>query len=158
MFTRRLIVGDWSGDGHNHRDFVLFEASHDRKQIIEAYKQSAIKADISVCKFKGGPADVLCADYGDNLISSEALKKLTALEITKQDLVDTSHFEDNYLDEGDGALITWGEGLAHLFLMMVSKSLPDFTYKLLKDDTHDCINGFWQRDFNGSIGYGVFSD
>ena len=156
MHIQRLVIGDWSGDGHSQSDFYRFEANHDRKQIIEAYKQSAIKAGVSVCRFQGGPDDVLCEDYDDSQISRRSVEKLAAIGITEQDLLDTTHFERDDDDEHDVALSTWGEGLVYLFLMMVSKSLPEFSYKLLNDDHHDCINAFWQQDFNASIGYGLY--
>jgi hypothetical protein len=159
-YTHRLVIGDWSGDGHRQSDFYPFEASHGRKQIVAAYKQSANKAGISVCKFDGGPNDVLCSKYEDSEIPVSALTKLDILGITRQDLLNTQHFECEDGDEDGEAcghsLHTWGDGLVNLFLMMVSKSLPDFTYKVLADDKHDCINGFWQQDFNGSIGYGLY--
>jgi hypothetical protein len=159
-YIHRLVVGDWSEDGHRQSDFYRFEANHDRKQIIAAYKQSANKAGVSVCQFDGGPDDVLCCDYEDSKVPNSALVKLAIIGITRQDLLDTEHFECEEGDEDAGtcghSLHTWGDGLVNLFLMMVSKSLPEFTYKVLTDDKHDCINAFWQQDFNGSIGYGLY--
>jgi hypothetical protein len=156
-YTHRLVIGDWSDDGHSKKQFVRFEASHDRKQIVEAYKKAANKADVSVCSFQGGPIDVVCEDYEDSRIRAGAIEKLEAFGISKQDLLDTQFFEEEDPEDEPNELSTWGgEGLSWLFLTMVSKVLPDFEFKLLEDDKHDCINGFWQQDFNGSIGYGVF--
>jgi len=38
---------------------------------------------------------------------------------------------------------------------MVRASRPDFVYEIVEDDT-PCVNGFWSKDFNHHIGYGVF--
>jgi hypothetical protein len=150
-FRYRLAIGDWSDDGHGKCDHFRYETSHDREQIIAAYKETANAAGVSVCDFRGFRGIVVCADYEDDLIPEDALAGLAEIGITRDDLLDTDAIVG---DDEEGDLSACPEGLAELFMMMVTKSLPDFTYSECKKD--DCINGYWQDDFNCSIGYGAY--
>lgn len=151
-FTHRLVIGDWSNDGHEKSDFVAFNATHSREDIIKAYNEAVKKVGVTVCGDYTESPMCLCQDYEDSSIPDAALEKLEEFGISKEEMLET-----NYFDEFRGNVSASApESLAWLFLEMVQKLLPEFDYEFISFDDLGCINGFWQKDFNKSIGYGLY--
>ena len=106
--TYKIVVGDWSEDGHNQWQFFYFKCNATQEQIKKAYLD-AVKA-----------SGLALSRYG--------------------------------LEED----VVYAEHVARLFLDMVKSQLEGFEYEIV-DDKIPCINGFWSKDFNISIGYGALS-
>jgi len=153
----RIVVGDWSRDGHNESEFIRFKSTHDRKDIIKGYKKAHSDADGGICS--DSPDDML-SSYGDSTLSSESLEKLAKIGLTTEVLVESGNFEG---DEGDALYLCEGpQSVAYLFLEMTRYGLAklgeEFEYEIIDDKIIDCINGFWQSDFNHGMGYGVLGN
>lgn len=154
-YDHRIVIGDWSDDGHREKVFFKFECNRTRKEIIQAYKQAAIKADICVCGISGGPKVILDKN---NILRQDDLDRLARIGITQHNL-EAIGLEFDDLDDVDAICEVpeaCGEVVAQLFLIMAKTQDHDLRYKFEKEDTFNCINGFWQKDFNHQIGYGIF--
>jgi hypothetical protein len=155
-YSWRVVVGDWSKDGHNESEFIRFKATHSREDIIKGYLKAHEIAGVGPC----GPdrGSKILADYQDSSISESDLEKLAKIGLTREVLLESEHFDG---DE-DGPLTAWGESVAWLFLEMTRYGLAqfdeEFDYEIIPDKVTDCINGFWQSDFNHSMGYGVLGN
>ena len=140
MFTHRIVIGDWSDDGHGKWDYFTFECSHDKPQIKAAYKKAIKKSKVSLHDSEKG-AKAICTEYEQNKIPDDALARLKDLGVDLE-----------VLEIEDGQC--YAEGIAKLFFEMVKTQITGFTYKLIKEI--ETINGFWSKDFNYSFGYGCY--
>lgn len=152
-YNYRIVVGDWSDDGHRSKDFIRFWSSHKREDIIKAYKEGVEICGVGL--HYRAPISVFC---DNDFISRKIITKLESHSISFKNLTEGG-FEENWRDDKDG-LIGSPQSVVWLFFEIVRLCLPSFEYKFFHftKDTFDCINGFWQDDFNHSMGYGVMSD
>ena len=143
-YKMKLILGDWSGDGHNISEKVLLEVNHPVETIQNAYKSSVKKTGIAFHdksgEFKG---KTIATNYEQGLddIPEEVLKVL------KEYNIETPQSED-----GDQT-----EEYTKLWFDFVKLSLPDVQYKIIEDKIPN-INGFYDKNLNASFGYGLFSN
>lgn len=156
----QLHLGDWSHDGHNQFETYVFESSHPVKKLQQAYKDSCHTVGIQFnhnANYTGlnahngynSPFHVW-TDYQDSQISEEALEKLSNAGL------DVSKFSDEYGDFDN-------EDCVKLILEFVKLSLPklevkEASYKRseLKGGEIPHFNGFWNRELNVQMGYGLF--
>ncbi len=135
MNKMSLVLGDWSGDGHEKTEKVFIETNKFLGEVVQAYKDS--------CELTHVSFNDIANDYGDNHLDDEIAKIFTEL---KCPLLEEIENEDNYLHPNL---------FARLWFWFISLSLPDFQFKIIKDDT-PTINGYWSEDFNESFGYGLY--
>ena len=143
MQRYKIIVGDWSGDGHEKTTDYYVEVSHEKETIVKAYNKTRKASKVSVTSLSmeeeaNGYVSV-CAEYEQNELSAETLDKLIAVGVNRDDLM----LEDGYDDDFD----VWEEGIIHLFFAMAKASLPELSYNIIQDETEVLIEG---------IGYGCF--
>jgi hypothetical protein len=94
-----LIVGDWSGDGHDKKESCVIKSTHDGKDI-EKFYQAGVK------KLKCDPAQEV-AEYEASTLCADTVKKLVAAgfecrsgdEVNKDGTLDlwTTAYEDVYM-------------------------------------------------------------
>src|ERR1035441_1984697 len=119
----KIIVGDWSGDGHEKTKDYFLEVSHSKEKIVAAYEATRKVSKVSLISLvrseeKNGYVSV-CSDYEQNEISVETLDKLIAAGVNRDDLM---------LDDGiDNDFEIWDEGIVHLFMAMAKASLPELS-------------------------------
>ncbi len=143
----KLVIGDWSRDGHNQYDELVYESSHSVKEIREAYKQSCRKLGLIFdCNIDHTGIEgmnwkhpeyndrQICVDYEQNRISSLALSLLESHGIPTH----------QFYKEGYASVTSFSELMINIFKL----SLPDlvmeeaaFKRSELKDITP--INGWW---------------
>lgn len=78
METIRLVVGDWSGDGHEKTQTIYIESNLSTDQLTKAYKNG--------CKVIGFKLiDYIADDYLDDAIGEDEINKLqtTGFDISK---------------------------------------------------------------------------
>lgn len=143
-YMHRIVIGDWSGDGHSQKEFFSFNTTHDAEAIKKAYVEAVQKSGVAL-EEDTGAEDVILCDYEDNSIKEESLLKLKKLG------VDLSFFGPRLVD-GEIEYCT-PEETAILFFEMVKTQIPGFNFALIKES---CLNGFWSKDFNHGFGYGCF--
>ena len=151
----KLVLGDWSEDGHGISEYFLFECNYDVHKIRQAYKDSCRKLgvtfnyneDYTGLGLEYGSERQVWTEYREDGITR------TAFEILNQ----AGCFDEiDYYEDGDEYYIEEDEDCAKLIMNFISLSMPeDFTYKLIKQD-YECINGFWNDELNHQFGYGLF--
>lgn len=137
----RLVIGDWSGDGHSQCDYFSFECNAEEADIKTAYLQAVDKSSISLHDAPG-MARSICGEYQNNSLDEDAVEQLKEIGVD---------FTEIHLEEGG----IGPEDIAKLFFAMVKSQIPGFEFKLIKEQK--TINGFWSKDFNHSIGYGCYN-
>lgn len=144
MMKVKLVIGDWSDDGHGKCDFVHFEVNKTQEEIIGAYKKFVKKYKIGFDRSKD--VTIILADYEDNVLSVDIVKTMQEAGVRFDKL-------DHEIEDGE----YWAcpTDAAILFMEMARTQLDGFEYKIIDDDI-PCLNGFWSKNFNVSIGYGCY--
>lgn len=154
----KLVLGDWSGDGHDiARDFLVVCNCDSVKDIQNAYKTSCRKLGV---QFNGddnnyigeelshGDPRIIWSIYGEDDMSAVAYSILD-----KAGCFYGIHVEET--DEGRFYIENLEE-CACLIMNFISLSMPDgFTYKVVRDN-YPHINGYWNKNLNVDFGYGLF--
>lgn len=157
-----IPIGDWSEDGHNRSKNILVRANKSIEEMREAYKKSCKLvgvqfndpdagdgnyADLQQTGHMFDPSLVICCDSDQSTLSEEQYNKLKAFDCPFDALFDG--FDPNDLDDSN----LGPEGFAKLILWFISLSLPEFTYEVINLPV---LNGYWEKGFNHSFGYGLF--
>lgn len=157
MNKYKIVLGDWSHDGHNQSENFLFKTNYTQEQIQEAYRESCRKTGLQFHhkQWKEDYSDgtPLFTEYEEYWVSKEVHDGLVGLGIPEEiDLVTYDDEEDeeaNYQCDGSDHLVL-------IILWFISLSLPeDFKYEIIKDDVPS-INGWWGK-LNHQFGYGLFN-
>lgn len=154
----KLVLGDWSKDGHGKTEDFLFDCNYDVKLIRQAYKDSCKKLgvtfnqteDYTGLNLKNNSRKMIWTKYRDDFICKESfdiLNKADCFKNVKYTIEDEIYCVVDNL-----------ENCAKLIMNFISLSMPkDFAYQLLKNDNYEPINGYWNSDLNVQFGYGLFS-
>lgn len=151
-YEHRIVIGDWSDDGHCKKSYFTFKCSHDESEVKKAYTKACKKCKVSLHE-RVPNCTAICCNYEESWIPSKQLKALKKLGV---DFKFAESLEHNNGITGESELSCIGQDIAYLFFEMVKTQLPDFEYKLV--DEKKPINGFWSKDFNHSFGYGCFDN
>lgn len=140
-FKYKIIIGDWSSDGHGKSESFMFNTNYEKEDIRNAYLKFCEQSNIQL------HGDGFFCQYEDNVLSEEDYDKLT------QNGCDLSFLELD-LDATGGVVEYYflAEDVFRLFMAMVKVILLDFKYEIFRPEML-----FPSSDFNiGGIGYGVF--
>lgn len=145
----KLVVGDWSNDGHGMSEFVYFNCNMPEHEVKKAYLEAVAKCGVGLHDPRKGEDHVaICSEYEERtipLIYKEQLEK-AGVDFS---IVGGIEEAGSWCDFSEKAI-------AQIFLQLVKTVRPDFKYEIVNDQV-PCINGFWSKDFNLGFGYGVFS-
>lgn len=150
MTTLKLVIGDWSHDGHNQSEFVYFDSNISEAEIKEAYLNAVAKCGVGLHRARTGEQhESVCDEYEQRTIPLELKAKMEAIGVDFEKVGGYECVEGQWGDFG-------GKGIAKLFLELVRAVRPDFQYDIINDRV-PCINGFWSKDFNLGFGYGMYA-
>ena len=113
----KVILGDWSGDGHNITETYIVEISCTNEELQEFYRNAVKKSGIQF--------ENICEEYEDAVISGEIISTLTKLGVK------IPEFDCDYEDEND--FIAEPDNYLEL-LLNFCKLGGDFKYKVVNDD------------------------
>lgn len=146
----KVVVGDWSDDGHGKCDKYTFECNAAIEDVQEAYLKAVKVSKVALHddqKTKG--VTCICCEYEDSKIQETEIEALKAMGV-KFDFLEVKprKNEDSYdLSAKD---------VATLFVEMAKTQLGQhFEYKLIEDPI-PTINGYWKKGFNLNFGYGCY--
>jgi hypothetical protein len=147
--TFKLVIGDWSDDGHGKSDFIYFKTDFTEVEIKAAYLEAVAKCGVGLHRARKGEShESILDEYEARTFPLELKQKMEAAG------VDFSKVGGSEIIVGE-----WGDlgapGVARLFLELVKAARPHFTYEIINDQV-PCINGFWSEDFNIGFGYGIY--
>jgi hypothetical protein len=131
-----LVVGDWSGDGHDKKDIINIESNFDKKAIDLAYKLGTEKLGFDFCNH-------IAEEYEDNKLPNEEWKKLK----------EAGYQDDNGLEEdakkyNDGEISLDISSFADIYLFIVKLGNEKFKFEYLEGNKNPQIN---------IGGYGLFT-
>ncbi len=148
-YTYRIVIGDWSEDGHNRFEYFVFKCTHSEKEIKETYNKAVEKCGIALHRMYDENRRVtgisVCCDYENNTIPDYYAEKLKSLGI---------NFNQFCYDENMESYLMEPKDITILFLEMVKSQIEGFEWA--SGEEAPCINGFWSNDFNHSFGYGCY--
>ena len=154
----KLILGDWSDDGHGISKDILFDCNYPVKDIQEAYKNSCKKFGIQFDynenyigdSISYGDDRLVWTEYEENDISSFAYKILVknhCLDNIVVEKLDTGRYYVESIND-----------CGRVIMNFIALSMPDdFTYTVVEED-YPCINGYWDENLNAQFGYGLFDN
>jgi hypothetical protein len=122
-----LIIGDWSGDGHERTDKFIIDSNLNKNEIVEAYERGVdiIGFDLST--------DV-CDDYEDHYMPLDKYATLTRLGF----IYPREYDGDAINIEGD-AVYMHSELFAYIYLFFVKKGNDQFDFSMIKFTTENSI-------------------
>ena len=155
----KLILGDWSGDGHGCSKDVFFDCNYDIHVIRQAYKDSCQKLGITFNYISDYTGLNIGYDYNNpRLIWTEYCNYTItdfAFEILKKENC-FSNIEYEKDEESGLYYIPDMEDCAKLIMNFIALSMPkDFSYNVVDMD-YEPINGLWNKELNVQFGYGLF--
>ena len=164
----KLVLGDWSNDGHGICREILFDCNYDLKTIQEGYRKSSKNLNIAFDtnakytepKLKYGSDRHVWTDYQDSGISTEAFEVLRANNCFKNVCTESELDEiiKENIDDGNDEKYYFdfdSEKCAIVIMNFIAVSMPDdFTYTIVEEDI-PAINGYW-GDLNVQFGYGLY--
>jgi len=149
QYTHRLVIGDWSDDGHNQKDFFTFKSNFSEEEIQNAYLRAVEHTKVSLHNDFQDDSDchaILC-DYEESKVYDEDWNRLVDGNVNMSVLEESTDYED-------GGYWMSSKDVAILFLQMVKSQLEEFEYEIISEVKP--INGYWHNTFNYGFGYGVF--
>lgn len=165
----KLVLGDWSDDGHGKYKDFLFDCNYDVSKIRQAYKDSCKKLGITFnhnedytgLNLSYGNKRQIWTEYEEPQLSPFAFNILKEngcfKNIFENEEIKDVYFEnEEYNEEYDNLLYLDLKDAALLIMNFIALSMPnDFTYTLVEQEIEP-INGYWNKDLNVQFGYGLF--
>lgn len=158
MTKFKISIGDWSEDGHNKYEQLVFTSNKSVKEMQDAYKQSCKNTGIQFNhnqNYTDRPENngysspyQIWTEYEDSGLSEEAKEILTVHGLLTGD----ANIDPDGYDADEAA---------KLILNFIKLSLPDLeveeaTFKRSELDTIEPLNGWWCKELNHQFGYGLF--
>ncbi len=124
----RLVLGDWSHDGHGQTSEEYINSNLSLKQINAAYKKGTKKIGFDFC-------DTAACEYEDSTISKENFKALRDAGFDDE----LENCDDD--SEEDGVSI-WRDDFTRMYLFIVKLGNPAFTFTEAKDEGTIHVGGY----------------
>lgn len=139
MKKLRLIVGDWSGDGHEKTDTIIVKVNKTEKELSDAYDKSHKLTSIDF-------SETCCCEYQTCEISKDVydavVKHFSETTGTKWKELYSRSDDDDY----DNGVVEDSKMFAELYLEFIQLTLPDLVWKFVDDSIPELNIG----------GYGLF--
>jgi hypothetical protein len=119
-FVHRVVIGDWSHDGHSHAQYFSFRATHDRLDVVKGYNQAVKEMGIALHE-SDGPALAILSEYLDNLLREGEM------EVLRQHGIDLSRLASRA--SVDGTIPCTPQDVAILMFEFVRTQVPGFQYE-----------------------------
>lgn len=159
MHTFTVPIGDWSGDGHELNEKFIVQCSHTPDACREAYIKSC---ELTGYQFhdhspythpydQNGPCTKgfpLFTEFEDNAIPKDAAASLKAFGLDLVELLDVAPNADVYVSPEECLTILMA------FIGLTIHDYKTFEWKTIKSPP--CLFGYWNKDLNIQIGYGLF--
>lgn len=138
MNTINLVLGDWSGDGHNQTETITIYSNYTKEKLQEIYAKGWHKVGFDLTA-------VVCDEYEDNNISREAFDKLVQAGLTLEDLelteYDMKAARASLADENGIELNPYSFARIYLFIAKLGDEDKEFEYEIAKN-TSITIGGY----------------
>jgi hypothetical protein len=129
----KLVVGDWSSDGHGISDTTVCICNHSNGEVMDAHKKLASKGINLLSQ---------CNRYDDSKLGKDFIEKLNGIGFNLSEI----DFDDLVL--GEGEVYINGDDWVKLYMELVKIEIPDLQYKFINDGLPSIYIG----------GYGLYSN
>lgn len=135
----RVIVGDWSGDGHNEtKTFVVIVDDKFTSDVLAANYHKNVKE-------LGVDPTLFAEEYEDNTIPEDVEEKLEALGVSYK------------LFEHNGKKLLTIQGMLDITMFVFGYGLTGFAWEQEPEITYPILVGGYRSAIGSeSIGYGLF--
>lgn len=143
----KVILGDWSDDGHSEKETICLKVNLTRNLIVQAYRESCEKYNL-----------IFHDDYEDkkNLkILMDDNFNQEAVEILHKIFLAGGIKDNPELYDDEEIEFSRKEKFVILLFKFIKLSLPNLEWEFIEEDI-PYLNGYWQDDFNESLGYNLF--
>lgn len=155
----KVVIGDWSSDGHSKSDEYVFEGNYPVSKLRQAYKDS--------CRLTGVQFNHNQNYTGIELGWRERREKNQRREIcTEYEDDSMGRFAYDTLKKFGLKVGEYGDSLGideftELILNFIKLSLPDFkwdeaAFKRSELKNIPPLNGYWNKELNVQFGYGLY--
>ena len=151
----KLVLGDWSDDGHGKSREVVYEVNTTVLEVQEAYKASCKLTKIEFNHNENYVGDKASSTERRNRAIGTEYENPYVNENTKEILEEYGIAMSNFTELYQGDTTYYLSDYEGLWWAFVSLSLPTLRYQQV-DDTVPCINGYWNDNLNVQFGYGLF--
>lgn len=139
MHKFKIVLGDWSCDGHCIKEEYIISCNYDETEVKKAYQRSKKKYKVTFDSYEDL---AIAVEYQNSTISPKVE------EILKSAGIDLRKDWDWYEEDPEEELYLETESFLELFFDYVKLSLPDIEYKIVSEDI---------PNLGLSMGYGLFS-
>lgn len=130
--TITLTVGDWSGDGHDKTDVIVFKTNKTANEIEQSYHAAVKMTNLDL--------KAQCKDYEDSQFKPEFVKACMEIFANQPDAMALFGDEDSsYVEEG-GDMYVESEQFAELYLFIARMMLSDLEWQVQSNDYSKNIN------------------
>ena len=153
----KLVLGDWSKDGHKQSEDFLFDCNYDVHKIKQAYKDSCKKLGVA---FHDEDYENCTKPLSDDYSNVWTDYETPYIDETDFEILNKAGcFKGiEYEKDRDRYYVNNLKDCAKLIMNFIALSMPeDFTYKLTESEIEP-INGDWNGELNVQFGYGLFFD
>jgi len=135
----RVIVGDWSGDGHNEtKMYVVVVDDKFTSEVLAANYHKNVKE-------LGIDPTAFVDEYNENTLPTDIEEKLEALGV-----------KYNVVEWGDDKLLTT-QGMLEITMFLFGHGLEDFAWEQEPEITYPVLVGSYDSAIGPeAIGYGLF--
>lgn len=126
-----LVVGDWSGDGHDKTSMTVIRSNLNSKQIMKAYKKASKKLGFSLI-------DDVASDYEDRILSRDRLQVLLDNGMKFEVLgleYEIKEAKECLEDEASEGIGLWSESYRDIFLFIVKMGDESFQWEVSHGDS-----------------------
>lgn len=155
-----LVLGDWSGDGHEKYDKILVESNFNVDVVQQAYKDSCKLTGVSFNyneDFTGGTKNKIqvATEYEEGYIPVAALEIFVKKFGLTPEIMDNWGSDDPYEEDENFSLNQ--DSFVNAWIWFVKLSHPNLEIRVVPDKENiPCINGYWSNKLNVQFGYGLY--
>ena len=111
-----IVVGDWSGDGHNVTSTFVMKSNFSREEMKAAYEIATEMVGFDITKH-------LCQEHEDWYISAELVEKFQGFGISLD-------LEEDF--ENDERFEMTPEDFVNLYIKLINLSAQGFEHEMIK--------------------------
>lgn len=139
-FKFRMIIGDWSGDGHEKTEEFIIASNHPVYTVREAHYKIQDKTGINI--------EELCADFEEDTLDHETIERLR----------DMGFQFENSTGMGDEVMTPYE--MMRIWLFLLQQTEPSLKLEIATDEIPNFqFFGFDPKGRHiGGVGYGLFCE
>lgn len=152
MNKMKLVLGDWSKDGHNQHETIMVETNKTVEEIQQGYKDSCKLTTVSFNHNEDYTGVGRHYSISDDYEIATNYEERQIPDKAKEILEKYNGFDEIYEFYSEEAS---EDNFTKLWFWFVSLSIPDLVWNKIEDDA-PVINGFWNKNLNVQFGYGLY--